>query len=761
MTGSPFLTTGPAAVEYTRDGFALCAIPRGLKRPTAKAWNLFENAITSPIKATGLTGNVGLLHAWSGTMALDVDDWGAASQYLLARGVNLAQLFSALDRVEIVSGRAGRAKLLFRLPASLAERPQTLQIENAAKEMILEFRCADKSGNSMQDVLPPSIHPDTGKPYQWGGPGDWRSLPVIPEVLLQIWQDELSIRAKGSAMAGPLTRPPGFAPQTFAPPPGFAVLEENLWGLTVVESALDHVSPDTDYPTWRNIGWAIIATRWTCAPQIVHGWSRHAPFRYDRVATDTLIRSFDPAKGITLATLFYHAKQNGWNMPQQFPLAVIPSAPPVPPPPIVRRAATGIMSLPRYLPAAQAVNEISKHFGFAHGWGGKSTHFRVDGAARVHPCSPQEVKEALASRAIVNADGTRKPAYAFWNSSPDRREVAEVRFDPAGSVTTCSGQPMLNLWRGFNRKAQRGKCKQMLRHLRDVVCSSNQEHFRYLLAWMAHLVQRPWEAPGVVVVLRSAAEGSGKSSVGVWLAEMLGDHALVMAEPTQLLSKFNAHLETRCLVVLNELQWAGDKDAASKFKSIVTDPYLTVERKHGGVYSVPNILHIMAATNAEWAVPAGHGARRWFVLDVDTARTRDHAYFDSVHHEAENGGIEALMYILQRFKLDRVKLRAVPVTEALREQQERSLPLEAQWALDLADRGGVWFNGTVESRHLYDDYTSYAQVRRVRPLASNALGRYLTRLKLPLDHASTGGRRAMPSADVFAARVRKDAGIHA
>ena len=440
-----------------------------------------------------------------------------------------------------------------------------------------------------------------------------------------------------------------------------------------------------------------------------------------------------------------------------------PSAPPAPPapPPAVLSAGNGIMSLPRQLPAAQAVQVMNQHLGFAHDWGGKSTHFRIDGAQRVHPSSPHEMKEALASLSIVAADGTRKPAYPIWNSSPDRREVAEVRFDPAGSVTTGSGQPMLNLWRGFNRKARRGLCKRMLGHLRHVVCGGNREHFRYLLAWMAHLVQRPWEAPGVVVVLRSAAEGSGKSSVGVWLAELMGDHALVMAEPTQLLSKFNAHLETRCLVVLNELQWAGDKDAASKFKSIVTDPYLTVERKHGGVYSVPNILHIMAATNADWAVPAGHGARRWFVLDVDQGRIRDHAYFDALRREANNGGIEALMYILQRVKQVGVNLRAVPVTEALREQQERSLSLEAQWALDLADRGGLWFNGTVESRNLYNDYTSYAQARRVRPLSSNTLGRYLTRLKVPLEHTSTGGRRSMPSADAFAARVRKEAGIHA
>jgi hypothetical protein len=534
---------------------------------------------------------------------------------------------------------------------------------------------------------------------------------------------------------------------------------ENIESIALVELALEHVSPDTDYGTWRDIIWSIASTGWQCASQIAHGWSALAPHRYDPVSVGSLLRQFDPTRGISLGTLFRHARQNGWSAAQIQHSSAPLIAPPVVP--TALPASAGIMALPHQLSAAEAVKELNKHFGFAHDWGGKSTHFRVDGKGRAHPCLPQEMKEALASRSIVNADGTRKPAYPIWNSSPNRREVAEVRFDPAGSVTTESGQPMLNLWRGFSRKARRGKCKRMLRHLRDVVCSGNRAHFHYLLAWMAHLVQKPWEAPGVVVVLRSAAEGSGKSSVGVWLAEMLGDHALVMAEPTHLLSKFNAHLETRCLVVLNELHWAGDKDAASKFKSIVTDPYLIVERKNGGVYSVPNILHIMAATNAEWAVPAGHGARRWFVLDVDQGRMGDHAYFDGLHREADNGGIEALMYILQRFRLDHVNLRAVPVTEALREQQERSLSVVAQWALDLADRGGLWFNGAVDSRLLYEDYVNYAQPRRAKPLTSNALGRYLTRLKVPLDHASTGGRRAMPSADAFAASVLKDAGVYA
>ncbi|WP_229665281.1 phage/plasmid primase, P4 family [Croceicoccus mobilis] len=319
--------TGTQAVDYVRHGLAVCAIPLGRKGPTAIGWNLPANAIACPTAAVSLIGNVGLLHAWSRTMALDVDDWGEASQWLLARGVNLAQLFATPDCVEIVSGRAGRAKLLFGLPASVNAPVHTLQIKDDDGAMILEFRCADAGGNSMQDVLPPSIHPDTGKPYQWGGPGDWRNLPAIPDALLQVWQGELAIRTKAKAPATPVALPPGFAPQGFTPQPGFGPLVEGLWGMTLMESALDYVSPDIDYATWRNVAWAIMSTGWKCAAQIVHGWSQGATSRYDRVATTTLIKAFDPTKGITVATLFHHAKQNGWIMPEQFPLAVATSPP--------------------------------------------------------------------------------------------------------------------------------------------------------------------------------------------------------------------------------------------------------------------------------------------------------------------------------------------------------------------------------------------------------------------------------------------------
>jgi len=67
----------------------------------------------------------------------------------------------------------------------------------------LEFRCASKNGTTQQDLLPPSIHPDTGLAYRWefGEPllGDWRNPPPLPEALRALWREEEEARCASTS----------------------------------------------------------------------------------------------------------------------------------------------------------------------------------------------------------------------------------------------------------------------------------------------------------------------------------------------------------------------------------------------------------------------------------------------------------------------------------------------------------------------------------------------------------------------------------
>ena len=174
------------AVKLVRGGFKLVPIPRGKKGPTRSGWQTEQQAIGSEDEAAMLNGcNLGLAHLWSGTCCIDVDEWTAAEAFLHARGVDLAALFMEPDAVQIHSGRAGRGKLLYRLPSGVRWLP-TIQPDSSG----LELRCATRDGTAtVQDVLPPSIHPATGRPYEWRGePESVSALPELPPALLALWR---------------------------------------------------------------------------------------------------------------------------------------------------------------------------------------------------------------------------------------------------------------------------------------------------------------------------------------------------------------------------------------------------------------------------------------------------------------------------------------------------------------------------------------------------------------------------------------------
>ena len=210
--------------EYVAHGWAICGIDKLQKGPRYPDW---QNKPIALDAADGLDG-AGLLHSLSGSMALDVDDTTAAREWLAERGVDLDALLAADDAVQIVSGKYNRAKLLY----ALAKPMRTVQPTGSG----LELRCATASGTSCQDVLPPSLHPDTKKPYEWkfGILGGWKTLPPIPAALLQAWRE----------LAEPL------APATVVAPPSAP-------GVDKLRALLVKYSPDAPYPEWLKIGMAL------------------------------------------------------------------------------------------------------------------------------------------------------------------------------------------------------------------------------------------------------------------------------------------------------------------------------------------------------------------------------------------------------------------------------------------------------------------------------------------------------------------------
>lgn len=297
MTAVPQVQSHPASVDaYIRHGWSLVPIPMGTKGPRTPGWNLKENALKSQNDLPPSYG-IGLAHAYSGTMALDIDNWTITTTLLAEYGINLQALYDAPDAVIINSGKPGHGKLIYSMPFGAA-LPSKKILHNGITAY--ELRCATASGLTVQDVLPPSIHPETAKPYTWQGRGHWMRPPVIPQPLLDLWNGMLNQdKERTIATDGTID----------------ASWEE-------IRQALDHISPDCSRDEWINAGMALhwAGTQTDQLDQALALWNEwsmpSAKYPGDRgILTQWNSFKTDKATAVKLGTLFHIAKQHGWHRP--------------------------------------------------------------------------------------------------------------------------------------------------------------------------------------------------------------------------------------------------------------------------------------------------------------------------------------------------------------------------------------------------------------------------------------------------------------
>lgn len=297
MSALPSVQQHPASVDaYIRHGFSLVPIPQGTKGPRTAGWNIKANAIKSQADLPQGWG-IGLAHAYSGTMAFDIDEWDTTAMVLGLQGINLQALYEANDAVIVDSGRAGHGKLLYKMPLGMALPSKKIIINGITA---YELRCATANGLTVQDVLPPSIHPDTNQPYRWAGKGHWMRLPELPQSLLDLWhglleQDKVRTLATGDGI-------------------------DASWD--EIRSAIECISPDCSREEWINVGMALhwAGTHTNQLDQALHlwdEWSKPSP-KYPtekEIINQWVSFKSDKATAVKLGTLFHIAKQHGWTRP--------------------------------------------------------------------------------------------------------------------------------------------------------------------------------------------------------------------------------------------------------------------------------------------------------------------------------------------------------------------------------------------------------------------------------------------------------------
>lgn len=285
-------------------------------------------------------------------------------------------------------------------------------------------------------------------------------------------------------------------------------------------------------------------------------------------------------------------------------------------------------------------------------------------------------------------EGNQKTANCFnvWLKDHNRKTYQGVVFDPSNQAANH----FLNMWQGFAVQRVEGddKLDAIKWHLRNIICDGNEEHFRYLLAWMAHIVQKPAEKTGVCVALKSDARGTGKSTVSVLLEKLLGQHAIRVQDGKHLLGAFNSHLANKLLVTIEEAFWSGSAKDAGKFRTLITESTITIEAKGKDAIEVDSYHRYLLCTNNDWVVPQTQNERRFFVLEVSEEKAQDKEYFDKLYQSINSDQAMGQFFnLLMEYDITPFNLNKAPLTKALQEQIFESLPSEAKWLQGLLEDG--------------------------------------------------------------------------
>ncbi|MFK0571150.1 primase-helicase family protein [Endozoicomonas sp.] len=352
---------------------------------------------------------------------------------------------------------------------------------------------------------------------------------------------------------------------------------------------------------------------------------------------------------------------------------------------------------------------------------------------------------------------TRKSKGDVWLNHADANFVdGSLDFDPSKPPLTVTPRNRLNIWQGFGVKPagippsellNDEQVAQYLVHIRDVICAGDERDYRYLVEYLAHMVQKPWEKPSVAIVLK-AGQGVGKGTFMAPLITIIGGHALATTQSKDVTGKFNAALESKVLVFFDEA-FAGSKQASDMLKGLISELYTRIERKGIDSIRVPNKMRIFMASNSENIVVVESDDRRYFFLSVSEHVKQDKAYFSEraymqQSHPDHHQFVEKLLQYLLNISIEDFDPHHAPVTSELVKQKIDSLKPEERWVYNILVNDGIvagaW-PAWMDNQECYQACENWIDQRKMKPLYGNpatAIGRALNKAGIESKMHRTG-----------------------
>ena len=289
-----------------------------------------------------------------------------------------------------------------------------------------------------------------------------------------------------------------------------------------------------------------------------------------------------------------------------------------------------------------------------------------------------------------------------------------------------------NLWQDFTAKevedVKINKIQIILTHIKEVWASNNEEYYNYLISWLAHIIQTPWNKTEIAVVLISKP-GSGKTIITEFIEKYLfgKDKSVHVDDINQALGKFNIIMKNKLFVCIKEMATLKEEyhKMFDKFKSLITDSTINLEQKGIDIITLNNIANYIITTNNDFSIKIEESDRRYAVFKCSEKYINNREYFNALADALNQDTANHLFTYLKRYKIN-INLRNIPESEYKKEIQEMSLSSSLRF-LKAIKRREVEPVGypDIKGQELFNSYSGWCKCNNEKPCSGTAFGRQI------------------------------------
>lgn len=268
-----------------------------------------------------------------------------------------------------------------------------------------------------------------------------------------------------------------------------------------------------------------------------------------------------------------------------------------------------------------------------------------------------------------------------WLNDATKRTIWEIDQKPSDDPRIYSPPVVFAHERATAPEDDNDRILTFFRELVALAAGNDHDMEVYILYWIAHILQKPFENPGTSIIL-TGKQGCGKDTLGDFISEWLvgRSYSHNYTSTEQFWDKHDCERMGKFFIKIEEASGFLNRQHLGQMKAIITSHTLTVNPKGTKALTTSNYNRIFMTTNEGSPVKKEQDDRRFNISACSAKRVGDHAYWTALRAALFNKeGAAVVAKFLLKCNLNNFDPKVLPTNAYAKEVMENDMSVEEQF----------------------------------------------------------------------------------